>query len=215
MPRASTGRILEFPRKPPATPPRVNSHGPPPPASSSINAVQLGVLLFIGSEIMLFAGLLAVYTAFRFGNLTWPSAQLYLPVKVTWVNTFFLLSSCYTMYRAVSAGRKDLRGSLVTYLTVTALLGTLFVSIQGYEWVQLIRDGFTITTGVYGATFYLLIGCHALHVLGAVVWLLVVVWLARQGRFPSSRFVGVEVCAWYWYFVGGLWVLLFALVYLN
>ena len=215
MPRASTGRVLEFPRKPSASPPRVNSHDPPPPASSSINAVQLGVLLFIGSEIMLFAGLLAVYTAFRFGNLTWPSAQLYLPVKVTWVNTFFLLSSCYTMYRAVSAGRKDQQGSLVTSLTVTALLGTLFVSIQGYEWVQLIRDGFTITTGVYGATFYLLIGCHALHVLGAVIWLLVVVWLARQGRFPSHRFVGVEVCAWYWYFVGGLWVLLFALVYLN
>jgi heme/copper-type cytochrome/quinol oxidase subunit 3 len=180
-----------------------------------MHAVQLGVLLFIGSEIMLFAGLLAVYTAFRFGNLTWPSAQLYLPVKVTWVNTFFLLSSCYTMYRAVSAGKKDQQGPLVTSLTVTALLGTLFVSIQGYEWIQLIRVGFTITTGVYGATFYLLIGCHALHVLGAVIWLLVVVWLARQGRFPSHRFVGVEVCAWYWYFVGGLWVLLFALVYLN
>jgi heme/copper-type cytochrome/quinol oxidase subunit 3 len=103
----------------------------------------------------------------------------------------------------------------VWYLTVTALLGMLFVGIQGYEWIQLIRDGFTITTGIYGATFYLLIGCHALHVLGAVSWLLVVVWLARQGRFPSHRFVGVEVCAWYWYFVGGLWVLLFALVYLN
>jgi cytochrome c oxidase subunit III len=215
MPRASTGKVLEFPRKSLVAPPRVDSHDPPPPASSSINAVQLGVLLFIGSEIMLFAGLLAVYTAFRFGNLTWPSAQLYLPVKVTWVNTFFLLFSCYTMYRAVSAGRKDQQGPLVTFLTITALLGTLFLSIQGYEWVQLIRDGLTITTGIYGATFYLLIGGHALHVLGAVVWLLVVVRLARQGRFPSFRFVGVEVCAWYWYFVGGLWVLLFTLVYLN
>jgi heme/copper-type cytochrome/quinol oxidase subunit 3 len=119
------------------------------------------------------------------------------------------------MRRAVVVGRKDQQTLLVTYLTVTAALGTLFVSIQGYEWIQLIRDGFTITTGVYGATFYLLIGCHALHVLGAVIWLLVVVRLARQQRFPSYRFVGVEVCAWYWYFVGGLWVILFTLVYLN
>jgi heme/copper-type cytochrome/quinol oxidase subunit 3 len=214
MPRASTGKVLAFPRKSSAAVPQAASHGPPPP-SSSINAIQLGVLLFIGSEVMLFAGLLAVYTAFRFGNLTWPSAQLYLPVKVTWVNTFFLLFSCYTMRRAVSAGRKNRQSPLVTYLTVTALLGALFLSIQGYEWIQLIRDGFTITTGVYGATFYLLIGCHALHVLGAVIWLLVVVRLARRGRFPSHRFVGVEVCAWYWYFVGGLWVLLFGLVYLN
>jgi cytochrome c oxidase subunit III len=215
MPRASTGKVLEFPRKSPVALPRVDGHGPSSPASSPVDAVQLGVLLFIGSEIMLFAGLLAVYTAFRFGNLTWPSAQLYLPVKVTWVNTFFLLSSCYTMRQAVRAGRHDRQDHLVQSLTVTALLGTLFVSIQGYEWVQLIRDGFTITTGVYGATFYLLIGCHALHVLGAVIWLLVVVLLARQGRFPSHRFVGVEVCAWYWYFVSALWVLLFALIYLN
>jgi cytochrome c oxidase subunit 3 len=215
MPHASTGRVLEFPRKPRAALPRGNRHESPPPTSSSIQAIQLGVLLFIGSETMLFAGLLAVYTALRFGHLTWPSAQLYLPVKVTWVNTFFLLSSCYTMYRAVAAGRKDQQSLLVTLLTVTAALGALFLSIQGYEWVQLIRDGLTIRTGVYGATFYLLIGCHALHVLGAGIWLSIVVWLARQGRFPSHRFVGVEVCAWYWYFVGGLWVLLFALVYLN
>jgi cytochrome c oxidase subunit 3 len=172
-------------------------------------------LLFIGSEVMLFAGLLAVYSAFRFGNLTWPSAQLYLPVKVTWVNSFFLLFSCYTMHRAVRAGQKDQQSLLVAYLTITAALGTLFLSVQGYEWIQLIRDGFTITTGIYGATFYLLIGCHALHVFGAVIWLVVVVWLARQQRFPSHRFVGVELCAWYWYFVGGLWVILFTLVYLN
>lgn len=215
MPHASTGKVLPFPRKPSATPRRWDRHESPPATPSSIQAVQLGVLLFIGSEIMLFAGLFAVYTALRFSHVMWPSAQLYLPVKVTWVNTFFLLSSCSTMYRAVAAGRKDQHSRLVTLLTVTAALGTLFLIIQGYEWVQLIQDGLTIRAGVYGATFYLLIGCHALHVLGAVIWLLVVVWLARQGRFPSSRFVGVEVCAWYWYFVGGLWVLLFALVYLN
>lgn len=215
MPRASTGKVLEFPRKLTVALPRVNRAEPLPPPSSPINAVQLGVLLFIGSEIMLFAGLLAVYTALRFGHLTWPSAQLYLPVKITWVNTLFLLYSCYTMFQAVHAGRHDRQHHLVRYLTITALLGTLFVSIQGYEWVQLIRDGFTIRSGVYGATFYLLIGCHALHVLGAVIWLLVVVRRARQGRFPAQRFVGVEVCAWYWYFVGALWVLLFTLVYLN
>lgn len=214
MARPSTGKVLEFPRRPPPPLARRESDEPSP-FSTPADAARLGVLLFIGSEVMLFAGLLAVYSAFRFGNLTWPSAQLYLPVKVTWVNSFFLFFSCYTMHQAVLVGRKDQQALLVTYLTVTAALGTLFLSIQGYEWVQLVRDGFTITTGIYGATFYLLIGCHALHVLGAVTWLLVVTWLARQHRFPSHRFVGVELCAWYWYFVGGLWVLLFTLVYLN
>ena len=77
------------------------------------------------------------------------------------------------------------------------------------------RDGLTISTGIYGATFYTLIGCHGLHVLAAVVWLLVVLVLAKRGAFSARRSIAVEVCGMYWYYVGGLWALLFPLVYLN
>lgn len=211
----ASNKVIEFPLK--RVQQRSTVEGGPPPSSSAlpVDRVRLGVLLFIGSEAMLFSGLLAVYTAFRFGNLTWPSAHLYLPVRVTWVNTFFLLLSCYTMHRALVVGKAGNQQKMITFLSITAWLGTLFLCIQGYEWIQLIHDGLTIRTGVYGATFYILIGCHALHVLAAVIWLLIVTWLAMKGRFPATRFIGVEVCGMYWYFVGGLWVILFALVYLN
>ena len=118
------------------------------------------------------------------------------------------------MHRALVEGRKNDQLMMIRLLMLTGSLGTLFIAIQGYEWIQLIADGLTITTGIYGATFYLLIGCHALHVFGAVIWLLIVVWFANQGRFTATRLLGVELCALYWYFVGGLWILLFALVYL-
>jgi heme/copper-type cytochrome/quinol oxidase subunit 3 len=173
------------------------------------------MLMLIGAETMLFSGLIGAYVMFRFGSVAWPSAHLYLPVGVTWFNTFVLLCSCYTMHRAMRALRTDDRHRLVNSLGITGLLGTTFLSIQGYEWTQLIRDGLTISTGVYGATFYTLIGCHALHVLAAVIWLLVVVWLARRGRFSMRDSVGVEICGMYWYYVGALWIVLFALVYLN
>jgi heme/copper-type cytochrome/quinol oxidase subunit 3 len=87
----------------------------------------------------------------------------------------------------------------------------LFLSVQGYEWLQLIRDGLTISTGIYGATFYTLIGCHALHVLAAVVWLSV---LWRRVRKQVSL-VQIDICRMYWQYVCALWVVLFALVYLN
>ncbi len=183
----------------------------PPPVSNA----HLGMLMLIGAETMLFAGLIGAYVVFRFGSVAWPSASLYLPVGVTWINTFVLLFSCYTMHRAIRDIRLDYQPGLIKNLGITALLGITFLTIQGYEWTQLIRDGLTVSTGVYGATFYVLIGCHGAHVLVAVIWLLAVLWQATQGRFSSRRLVGIEICGMYWYYVGALWVVLFVLVYLN
>lgn len=191
--------------------------GPPPstPAEQPVSNARLGVLMLIAAETMLFTGLLGAYFVFRFGSPTWPSAHLYLPVGITWINTFVLVLSCYTMHKAIVVGRLGKQSQLIRYLTITGVLGGVFVGVQGHEWVQLVRDGLTISTGIYGATFYTLIGCHALHVFAAVLWLLTVVWWARQGRFSAGRVVAVEVCGLYWYFVGALWVVLFVLVYLN
>ncbi|MEW6298756.1 MAG: cytochrome c oxidase subunit 3 [Thermodesulfobacteriota bacterium] len=215
MPRgAATHRTVEQFR-PAVREPSFGGGPPSSPVPPPVSNARLGMLMLIGAETMLFAGLIGAYVVFRFGSTAWPSASLYLPVGVTWVNTFVLLSSCYTMHRAIRAVRVDHRGNLVRHLAVTALLGVVFLSVQGYEWAQLVRDGLTISTGVYGATFYTLIGCHAVHVLAAVLWLLVVLWQATRGRFSSRRSVAVEICAMYWYYVGALWVVLFVLVYLN
>ncbi len=188
---------------------------PPLSLRPPVSNARLDMLMLIGTETMLFTGLIGAYVMFRFGSVVWPSAHLYLPVGVTWVNTFVLLFSCYTMREALKAGRAGDRLGLVNRLSITGLLGTVFLSVQGYEWTQLIRDGLTISTGIYGATFYTLIGCHALHVLAAVLWLLIVVWQARRGKVSVHNCVGVEICSMYWYYVGALWAVLFALVYLN
>lgn len=169
------------------------------------------MLMLIAAETMLFMGLISAYLMFRIGSVVWPSAHLYLPLGVTWMNTAVLLSSSYTMHRAVRAARLLNRQALVFQLGLTTLLGVSFLSIQGCEWLQLIRDGLTISTGIYGATFYTLIGCHAAHVLAAVIWLSIVLWRAR-GPLPV---VHVEICGMYWRYVCALWVVLFALVYLN
>ena len=217
MPRgAAAQQRIDYPAKPEASVPNFGGGPPPPPSlKPPVSNARLGMLMLIGAETMLFAGLIGAYVMFRFGSVAWPSAHLYLPVGVTWVNTFVLLFSCYTMHRAIHALRTNDRHRLVNSLSISGLLGATFLSIQGYEWTQLIHDGLTISTGVYGATFYTLIGCHALHVLAAVLWLLIVVWQAWRGKFSMQNRVGVEICSMYWYYVGALWVVLFAFVYLN
>ena len=209
-----------------------HSEGPPPPVPEPpfgddgdgrddqpeppINNARLGVMLFIGAEGMFFAGLLSAFLVFRTGSTVWPPPfQPRLPIVVTATNTLVLLCSSYTMYRALRAIRRESAQGLVDWLSMTAMLGLIFLSVQGYEWVRLLQFGLTLSSSIYGATFYTLIGCHAAHVFGAVIWLLVILAMAKRLRFTAKRFVGVQVCAIYWYFVVSLWPLLFGIVYLS
>jgi cytochrome c oxidase subunit III len=113
--------------------------------------------------------------------------------------------------RAIRLGQQQ---TLVRMLLYTAVLGVVFLVVQGYEWVKLIGYGLTLSSGVYGATFYTLIGCHGLHVFGAVIWLLSVWRRATYKRYTATRRTGVVLCGMYWSYVVGLWPLLYWLVYL-
>ncbi|MSP41570.1 MAG: heme-copper oxidase subunit III [Deltaproteobacteria bacterium] len=192
--------------------------GDPPPvrprAPLAANA-WLAVLMFLGAEAMFFAGLIGAYLVFRIGAPFWPPPfQPRLPVILTGMNTLILLSSAWTMNRALRAGQQNQQAALIRYLGVTALLGSLFLAVQGFEWLELIRFGLTVSSSVYGGLFYTLIGFHGAHVLGALVWLGVVFIWARQGRYSKANHIGLQTCRMYWNFVVALWPILYGLVYL-
>ena len=187
--------------------------GEPRPISNA----RLGVLILLGAELMLFAGLISAFLVFRMGSITWPPPSqigVRLPRAVTGVNTIILLLSCYTMFQALRAIRKDYQKELRNWLLVTGILGSVFLVVQGSEWARLVHHGLTLSSGVYGSIFYVLIGCHAVHVLCAVIWLFIVLVIAAIGRFSANHYAGVELCAIYWTFVVALWPILYVLVYL-
>lgn len=187
-----------------------------PPGESPINKALLGLLMFIGSEIMFFGGLISSFLILRAGTVSWPPVdQPRLPIQVTGLNTLFLLFSGYTMYRAVKAIRRGNLSVLVKWLSATAVLGAIFLTVQGYEWIRLVSYGLTFTSSVYGGTFYTLIGCHALHVLGAMIFLLLVLRKAVSREYSSHEHISVALSGVYWYFVVGIWPALYILVYLN
>lgn len=187
-----------------------DDHAGPP-----LSNAYLGLLIFLGAETMFFAGLIGSFLVFRVAHEVWPPATLpRLPVGVTGINTLILLASALTMRRAKAAIRGGGQRRLVRMLLVTAVLGVTFLFVQGYEWIRLLQHGLTLASGVYGATFYVLVGCHAVHVLGAVLWLVSVLWLATRGRYTARNHAGVALCAMYWYYVVALWPILYGLVYL-
>lgn len=135
-------------------------------------------------------------------------------MEVTGVNTLVLLASSLAMVRARRAIRRGDPAGLVKGLGQTALLGTTFLFIQGYEWIRLVRFGLTASSGIYGGTFYTLIGIHGSHVLVAVIWLSVILIRATQQRYSETNHLGVTICGMYWHFVVAVWPILFTLVYL-
>jgi cytochrome c oxidase subunit III len=190
--------------------------GPPPTRTAPpISNAQLAVVIFIAFETMVFAGFIVAYWVLRANSFAWPPPNLpRLPLAVTGVNTAMLLLSGFAMRRSVHAARAQRSDGLRAALEATAILGTAFVVVQGSEWVRLIHQGLHLSSGTYGATFYTLIGLHAVHVVGAVIWLLAVLGLTYR-RQPSPKLpVYVQLCATYWYFVCALWVVLFVAVYL-
>jgi len=173
------------------------------------------MVMLLCSESMFFAGLIVAFLRLRFGAAVWPPpGQPRLPVGLTAVNTLVLLLSSYTMARALVAARASDQRGLVSRLGLTWGLGALFLAVQGVEWLRLVRFGLRMSSGVYGATFYTLIGIHGAHVLGAVTWLLVVLALVARGRARGGEPTALLCCSMYWHFVVALWPILYVLVYL-
>ena len=217
MAREATARILARGGADAPAPTSAFGGGPPPPSRPEpvISNARLGLMMFIGAEVMFFAGLIGAFLVLRLSSEVWPPpSQPRLPVWITGFNTLVLLVSGLAMQRASLAARLRDQVRLSGWLLATGVLGALFLCIQGYEWVRLIGFGLTMRSGLYGSTFYALIGLHGLHVLGALVWVGVVWALARRGRYVSGDTVGVETCTMYWMFVVALWPVLYGLVYL-
>ncbi len=189
---------------------------PSPQAKTRINKSLLGMMIFLGTEVMFFAGLISTFLILRAGSVNWPPpGQPRLPVAVTGINTLFLLLSGYTIHRALKTIRKGHPQAPTRWLLATGVLGGIFLGVQGSEWIHLVNYGLTFTSSLYGATFYALIGCHGLHVLAAMIALLVTISKAWGGQYTIDEHTGVELCRMYWYFVVGIWPILYLLVYLS
>ena len=184
-------------------------------ARPAVDSAHLGLGIFMVAETMLFAGIVSAYLIFRIGAADWPPPGMpLLPLGVTIANTLILLSSGVTVRLALRAMRTGKAGRCVRLLAATVLLGLLFLLVQGFEWTRLLRQGLTLSSGVYGGSFYVLVGLHAAHVVGAAIWLNMVLARAATGKYAPGACRGLSLCAFYWIFVVALWPLLFALVYL-
>jgi heme/copper-type cytochrome/quinol oxidase subunit 3 len=182
--------------------------GPP------VHRGKFAIWLFLATEVMFFTGLIGTYIVLRMGTTPWPDPEQRLNVPVTAFNTFLLICSSATMVKAVEQAMVGSRSGLLKWLGLTILIGASFVSVQVYEYIELIHKGLLPSLDIFYSTFYAMTGFHGLHVTAGVVWLIIVWLAAAAGKIPQRKYMTVELAGLYWHFVDLVWVILFTIVYL-
>ena len=187
------------------------------PASQTVDWSQpsprrAGIIGLIMAEASLLGIFVVAYLFYIGKSLSgpYPSEVLELPV----LNTVCLLASSVTVGLAVRALRQGERGQAGLWLPLTALLGAIFLAGTAREWYRLIVDhGLTISTNLFGTTFYSLVGFHAFHVtVGVLILALLSVFIWSRALQPAHA-EHVELVSWYWHFVDGVWMLVLTVVY--
>jgi heme/copper-type cytochrome/quinol oxidase subunit 3 len=172
----------------------------------------LGMLMFVATEVMFFSGLISAFVIGKSNAIGgWPPpGQPRLPVEETALNTAALLASGVALYLANRAFK---RREAVTkrLLAIAIALGGFFVVFQGAEWVALLREGLTVTSGQLGGFFYLLVGTHAVHVVAGFIILLYTYRKLSHDDLDRFTFWPAQI---FWYFVVGVWPILYWQVYL-
>jgi cytochrome c oxidase subunit 3 len=187
-------------------------HGPPTPHySSRITPGILGMLMFIGTEIMLFGSFFTAYFFVRVvAGTAWPTPPYHLPVYMASVNTLILLTSSATMHWALQSIKKGDAWGLRAGLLLTFLMGVSFLTTQIFEYA---RIGFNTSDGGFATIFFCLTGLHGAHVFVGLSLLLVMTIRAFRGHFSADQHHGVEIAGIYWHFVDVMWIIVFMTVY--
>ena len=184
---------------------------------TGIDSRKLGMWVFLSSEFLFFGALINNYLLFKgrdFGPGALYPVELY-DIPFTSISSFVLLMSSLTMVLAHSALARGDQDQTKTWLFATALLGTIFVSGQFFEFGEFILHGLKLNINPAASAFYMLTGFHGLHVVLGVLMLLVLAFKSmRTGGLSEAEGLNVELVGLYWHFVDIIWIVIFVLVYL-
>ncbi len=195
------------------------------PVVNRANPIAVGTIVWLGSEVMFFAGLFAIYFTLRgVAPDLWAEESAILDVPYSLVNTIILVSSSFTcQFGVFAAERLQARATswrpwhwgMVEWFFLTYALGAIFVAGQVLEYANLVSEGVTLSSNAYGSIFYLTTGFHGLHVTGGLIAFLLVIGRAYAvKRFGHREATSAIVVSYYWHFVDVVWIGLFAVIYL-
>jgi cytochrome c oxidase subunit 3/cytochrome o ubiquinol oxidase subunit 3 len=173
----------------------------------------VGMLALIVAETAIFGIFVVAYVYYIGKSISGPLPRQVLELPI--FNTVCLLSSSFTIWLAERGLKRGAMGAFSLWWALTVVLGAIFLGGTAREWNKLIyHDGLTISTNLFGTTYYSLVGLHASHVIVGLTMLSIVLTFALMGKLKSEHSRQLEVLSLYWHFVDGVWVVVFTVVYI-
>jgi cytochrome c oxidase subunit 3 len=173
--------------------------------------LQVGVIVWLASELMFFSGLFAAYFSLRAADHPWPPVGDKLDVPPVLVATILLVLSSFTMQYGVFRAIRGSRWGFIGWTVLTFILGGLF---EGMQISDYLGRPFGIDSNAYGSAFYTLTGFHFLHVAGGLIGMIIVcARVLRTPRFGHRTVPAIEFLSYYWHFVDVVWIALFVAIF--
>jgi cytochrome c oxidase subunit 3 len=194
------------------------------PVINRPSPTSVGTIVWLGSEVMFFAGLFAMYFSLRANSpAIWEADTQILNVPFATINTIILVLSSFTAQFGVFAaermqpratGLSPVKWGLVEWFMISYVMGAIFVAGQVWEYATLVAEGISLSSNAYGSAFYITTGFHALHVSGGLIaFLLVIGKTFAAKKFGHYEATSAIVVSYYWHFVDVVWIGLFLIIY--
>ena len=185
--------------------------------NTGVSNPKLAIWLFLSSEALFFGAFISTYFLYRGRDTQFnkgPKPEQFFNIPFTSVTSFILLMSSLTMVLALAAIQRGDHRRFRIWLLATAIFGATFIAGQVFEFTEFYREGLSLSTNMFGTTFYVLTGLHGAHVTMGIIWLLLLWGRSMQGRLPQEKSEAVEIAGLYWHFVDVVWIFIFTAVYL-
>jgi heme/copper-type cytochrome/quinol oxidase subunit 3 len=179
-----------------------------------LNNRKLGMWAFIASEVMFFTSLIATFIRFKIEHgAEFEEAHEIMSLPLATIGTTVLIVSSFAVVMGLEAIQSNDRRVFFNWMGLTILFGATFLSIQAFEWYELMHEGIK-ADDIFGTVFFTTTGFHGLHVLGGVVWMVLILLRAARGEYSADNNLGIEIFGLYWHFVDVVWIVLFTIIYL-
>ncbi|MBM7647442.1 cytochrome aa3-600 menaquinol oxidase subunit 3 [Bacillus ectoiniformans] len=191
-------------------------HSVPLEYSTEENKLKiLGFWIFLGAEIALFSTLFAVYFTLENRFASGPNGQEIFQLPPVMLETILLLSSSFTIGLAIHAMRLGYKKAMMTFFSITLLLGLGFLGVEIFEFVTYVHEGATMQTSAFLSALFTLLGTHGAHVTFGLFWgTAILLQIKKQGFVPETANKSF-IFSLYWHFLDVVWIFIFSFVYLK
>lgn len=174
-----------------------------------------GFWVYLMTDLLMFAVLFAVYAVLHDSTAGGPSGKELFSLPLALTETMILLTSSFTCGLAMIAARQGKKNQLLTWFSITFVLGLTFLAIESAEFAKLVHEGHTLSTSAFLSSFFILVGTHGLHIILGLLWMAVMlVYVLKRGLNPPML-RKLSLFSMYWHFLDIVWIFIFTIVYLR